>query len=140
VTSLQALTVLLTGIVGLGLLAAVYVYGAWRIGQRRGTGVLLPLWLIIAVAVAAVAAFRLHRQFSAIGNTLSAGTDLKMFAGGLALALASLGLATLSVRGRLQQNPGASLSPRAMAAGIGAFFTGFALALSPVVLLYLART
>jgi hypothetical protein len=139
-TSLQALGVLITGIIGLGLLAAVYVYGAWRIGQRRGVGVLLPLWLIIAVSVAAVAVFRLHRQFSAIGNTPSVATDLKLFLGGLALALASLGVATLSVRKRLQDNPGAPLTPRAMAAGIGAFFTGFALALSPVILLYLARS
>jgi hypothetical protein len=134
----QASAVLATGIIGLALLATVYVYGAWLIALRRGVGVLL--WLIIALSVAAVAVFRLHRQFSAMGNTLTAGTDLKLFAGGLALALASLGLATLSVRGRLQQDPGASLSPGAMAAGIGAFFTGFALALSPVVLLYLART
>jgi hypothetical protein len=134
------MTVLITGIVGLALLAAVYVFGAWRIGQRRGVAVLIPLWLIIAVAVTAVAVFRLHRQFSAIGNTPTAGTDLKLFLVGLVLALTSLGLATQSVRRRLQQNPAAPLSPRAMAAGVGAFFTGFALALSPVVLLYLVRS
>jgi hypothetical protein len=134
------LTVLVTGIAGLALLAAVYVFGAWRIGQRRGVAVLIPLWLIIAVSVTAVAVFRLHRQFSAIGNTPTFGMDLKLFLEGLVLALVSLGLATLSVRRRLQQDPGASLTPRAMAAGIGAFLTGFALAVSPVVLLYLVRS
>jgi hypothetical protein len=136
----QASAVLATGIIGLALLATVYVYGAWLIALRRGVGVLLPLWLIIALSVAAVAVFRLHRQFSAMGNTLTAGTDLKLFAGALALALASLGLATLSIRKRLQQAPGAPPTFRAMAAAIGAFFTGFALALSPVVLIYLARS
>ncbi len=126
--------------IGLALLAAVYVYGAWHIGRRRGGAVLLPLCLIIAVSVSAVAVFRLHRQFAAIGNTPTFGTDLKLFLAGLVLALASLGLATLSVRRRLQRDPGRPLSLRAMVAGIGAFFTGFALALAPVLLLYVIRS
>jgi hypothetical protein len=139
-TAAQALIVLVTGIIGLALLAAVYVFGAWHIGRRRGVAVLLPLWLIIALSVAAVAVFRLHRQFSAVGNTPSVGTDLKMFLGGLVLALASLGLATHSVRKRLQHDSSGALSTSIMAAGIGAFFSGLALALSPVLLLYLVRS
>ena len=139
VTSSQALSVLLTGIVGCVLLAAVYTLGAWYIGQRRGVPALLPLWLIIAIAITAIGVFRLHRQYSAFGNVPAWTTDLKLFVGGLVLALASLGSATLSVRKRLQGHPTGQLSSGIVLRGVGAFFAGLALALAPILVVDIVR-
>ena len=138
-TSAQALSVLLVGIIGCALLGAVYTIGAWYIGHRRGVAVLLPLWLSIAIAITAVGVFRLHRQFSAFGNVPTWTTDLKLFLAGLVFALASLGGATLSVRKRLRRDPSGRLSPGVVLRGVGGFFVGLAIALSPLLLLDLLR-
>ena len=113
--------------------------GVWYIARRNGVAVLLPVWLAVAIATTAVGVFRLHRQYAAFGNVPVWTTDLKLFLGGLVVALASLGSATLSVRKRLRREPTGQLSSGVVLRGVGAFFAGLATALSPVLLLDLVR-
>ena len=125
--------------VGCVLLAGVYTVGAWYIARRNGVAVLLPLCLVVGIATTAVGVLRLHRQFAAFGNVPAWTIDLKLFLGGLVLALASLGSATLSVRKRLRRDPTGRLSLGVVLRGVGAFFAGLAIALSPILFLDLVR-
>ena len=136
-TPREGLILLVSALLTLVLLAALYVVGCYVLGRKFGTGVLLPLWLVTS-SITGGLAFRRGYQPYTVGSPLHPA-QLWLAAGlGLMFFLA-FGLATLSVRGRLRADPDLRPSAMRVILGILAFFCGLAVVLAMFLVLDVRR-